>query len=63
MNLYSQVNGQVVAVHYIEGQVVHRGEPLIDIDPRPYEAQLKQSQGSLNATRALEAGANRSRPL
>jgi len=25
VNLYSQVNGQVVAVHYVEGQIVHRG--------------------------------------
>jgi membrane fusion protein, multidrug efflux system len=25
VNLYSQVNGQVIAVHYVEGQIVHRG--------------------------------------
>ena len=48
VNLYSQVNGQVVAVHYVEGQIVHRGDPLIDIDPRPYEAQLQQDQDSSN---------------
>jgi multidrug efflux system membrane fusion protein len=57
VNLYSQINGQVVAVHYVEGQMVHRGEPLIDIDPRPYEAQLKQAQGTLQRDRGLLAQA------
>jgi membrane fusion protein, multidrug efflux system len=53
VNLYSQVNGEVVAVHYVEGQIVHRGDPLIDIDPRPYEAQLQQYQGQLERDQAL----------
>jgi len=53
VNLYSQVNGQVVAVHYVEGQIVHRGDPLIGIDPRPYEAQLQQDQGQLERDQAL----------
>jgi multidrug efflux system membrane fusion protein len=47
VNLYSQVTGQVDAVHYSEGQIVHKGDSLIDIDPRPYEAQLEEAQGSL----------------
>jgi multidrug efflux system membrane fusion protein len=53
VNLYSQVNGQVVAVHYVEGQTVDRGDPLVDIDPRPYEAQLQQYQGQLERDQAL----------
>jgi len=53
VNVYSQVNGQVVAVHYTEGQIVNRGDPLIDIDPRPYEAQLEQYQGALERDQAL----------
>jgi multidrug efflux system membrane fusion protein len=53
VNLYSQVNGQVTAVHYVEGQMVHRGDPLVDIDPRPYEAQLQQYQGQLERDQAL----------
>ncbi len=57
VNLYSQVNGRVVAVHYTEGQMVHRGDPLIDIDPRPYEAQLKQALGTLQHDRGLLAQA------
>jgi len=43
----SQVTGQVTAVHYTEGQIVQKGDPLIDIDPRPFEAQLAQAQGTL----------------
>jgi multidrug efflux system membrane fusion protein len=57
VNLYSQVNGRVMAVHYKEGQMVHRGDALIDIDPRPYEAQLKQAQGTLQHDRGLLAQA------
>ena len=41
VNIYSQVSGRVLAVHYREGQIVHRGDPLLDIDPRPYQAQLR----------------------
>jgi multidrug efflux system membrane fusion protein len=37
----------VSQVHYQEGQLVHKGQALIDIDPRPYEAQLLQAQGAL----------------
>ena len=48
VNLYSQVNGQVVAVHYIEGQIVHRGDPLIDIDPEPMRPSCSSIRDSLN---------------
>jgi membrane fusion protein, multidrug efflux system len=46
-SITSQVNGQIVAVHYTEGQQVAKGDPLIDIDPRPYRALLLQAQGTL----------------
>jgi multidrug efflux system membrane fusion protein len=57
VNLYSQISGRVMAVHYVEGQMVHRGDPLIDVDPRPYEAQLKQAQGTLQHDRGVLAQA------
>jgi multidrug efflux system membrane fusion protein len=47
VNVTSQVNGVVIAVHYAEGQMVRKGEPLVDIDPRPYEAQVLQAEGTL----------------
>ena len=43
----SQVTGQVMSVSYKEGQLVERGTPLVDIDPRPFEATLLQAQGVL----------------
>jgi multidrug efflux system membrane fusion protein len=57
VNLYSQVSGRVMAVHYVEGQMVHRGDLLIDVDPRPYEAQLKEAQGTLQRDRGVLAQA------
>jgi len=53
INVFSQVSGQVLAVHYHEGQIVHRGDPLIDIDPRPYQAQLQQAEGLLDHDRGV----------
>jgi multidrug efflux system membrane fusion protein len=44
----SQVTGVIEAVHYTEGQIVHKGDPLVDIDPRPYEANVTQAQGTLD---------------
>jgi membrane fusion protein, multidrug efflux system len=47
VSISPQVNGPIVAVHYKEGQVVSKGDPLVDIDPRPYQANLLQAQGAL----------------
>jgi multidrug efflux system membrane fusion protein len=47
VSIYTQVDGVVVAVHYTEGQLVNKGDPLIDIDSRPYRATLLQAQGAL----------------
>jgi membrane fusion protein, multidrug efflux system len=46
-SITSQVTGLIVAVHYQEGQLVQKGDPLVDIDPRPYSAMLLQAQGAL----------------
>ena len=46
-SITSEVNGQVVAVHFKEGQTVRKGDPLIDIDARPYRATLLQAEGVL----------------
>jgi multidrug efflux system membrane fusion protein len=46
-SITSQVTGLVIQVHYKEGQLVHKGEPLVEIDPRPFEATLLQAQGAL----------------
>jgi membrane fusion protein, multidrug efflux system len=46
-SITSEVTGLVSQVHYREGQLVRKGDPLIDIDARPFEAQLMQAEGTL----------------
>jgi membrane fusion protein, multidrug efflux system len=46
-SIFSQVTGVVVSVNYQEGQIVKKGDPLVDIDDRQYQAQLVQAQGAL----------------
>jgi membrane fusion protein, multidrug efflux system len=46
-SITSQVTGLVVAVHFQEGQSVEKGDPLLEIDSRPYRATLLQAQGTL----------------
>jgi multidrug efflux system membrane fusion protein len=46
-SITSEVTGMVSQVHYQEGQLIRKGDPLIDIDARPYEAQLMQAEGAL----------------
>jgi multidrug efflux system membrane fusion protein len=43
----SRVQGEIMEVHYKEGQMVHKGDPLLEIDPRPYQAALTQVEGQL----------------
>jgi multidrug efflux system membrane fusion protein len=53
VSITSQVNGVVVAVHFTEGQRVKKGDPLMEIDPRPYQATLLQAQGTLQKDQGL----------
>jgi multidrug efflux system membrane fusion protein len=56
-SITSQVTGPVVAVHFKEGQLVRKGDPLVDIDSRPYRATLLQAQGVLERDQNLLAQA------
>lgn len=53
----SRVSGQIVNIYYREGQMVHKGDPLIDIDPRPYQASVTQMEGQLAKDKAVLAEA------
>lgn len=43
----SRVQGEIVKVNYREGQMVRKGDSLLEIDPRPYEAAVTQMEGQL----------------
>ncbi|MGI9213413.1 MAG: MdtA/MuxA family multidrug efflux RND transporter periplasmic adaptor subunit [Methylococcaceae bacterium] len=49
----SRVEGELLRVSYTEGQRVHKGDLLAEIDPRPYSAQLMQNEGQLARDQAL----------
>jgi multidrug efflux system membrane fusion protein len=49
----SRVQGEITQVYYREGQMVQKGDPLIEIDPRPYQALVTQVQGQLAHDQAV----------
>ena len=51
----TRVDGQLMAVAYKEGEMVHKGEPLVEIDPRPFQVQLEQAEGQLSKDQAALA--------
>lgn len=55
--IYNQVSGVITAVHYREGQMVRKGAPLVDIDPRQYQANVDTAAGNLERDMNLLAQA------
>jgi membrane fusion protein, multidrug efflux system len=53
----AQASGVITKVDYREGQFVHKGDALIEIDPRPYQATLLQAQGTLERDQNILAQA------
>ena len=64
-NINAQVQGYIVARDYTEGSIVKKGDPLFQIDPRPYEAALAQAKGTLAKDKAnqVKADADEKRAL
>jgi multidrug efflux system membrane fusion protein len=52
VSLTARVAGQIAKVEYQEGQLVHAGDPLVEIDPAPFEAAVTQAEGQLDRDQA-----------
>jgi multidrug efflux system membrane fusion protein len=63
----SQIQGQIVSINFTEGQAVHTGDLLAQIDPRPYQAQIDQMTATRDRDQAqlvnAQANLDRYTPL
>jgi multidrug efflux system membrane fusion protein len=63
----SQITGQLIKIAFTQGQTVHKGDLLGEIDPRPYQAQLDQATANRDRDQAqlvnAQANLNRYTPL
>ena len=59
----TRVSGHVVKVYVDENQVVKRGDPIVDIDPRDFEVAVENAQAALDSARAAAAAAHVNVPI
>jgi multidrug efflux system membrane fusion protein len=63
----AQIQGQIISINFTEGQHVHAGDLLAQIDPRPYQAQIEQFTANRDRDEAqlenAQANLNRYTPL
>ena len=53
VELRAQVGGTLASINFADGQIVHKGDLLFTIDPRPYEVRLQQAVAQLQTTRRV----------
>lgn len=54
VSIQPQVSGRIIKIHFVDGANVRRGDMLFTIDPRPFEANVKQAQANLTKDTALK---------
>ncbi|MCD1126265.1 MdtA/MuxA family multidrug efflux RND transporter periplasmic adaptor subunit [Jinshanibacter sp. LJY008] len=59
VTIRNRVDGQIMVIHFTEGQEVKAGDLLVEIDPRPYQVQLTQAEGQLLNMQATLSNARR----
>ena len=52
VSVRSRVDGQIMETAFTEGQTVAKGDPLFNIDPRPFQARLREAEANLARDRA-----------
>jgi membrane fusion protein, multidrug efflux system len=61
VTIHPQINGPLNKINFTEGQMVKRGDLLVQIDPRPYQAAVDQADGQLKRDQASLANAKTDR--
>jgi len=59
VEIRAQVSGYLTEIHFTDGQIVHKGDLLFVIDPRPYQIQLEQAEASVLTAKAQLILANK----
>jgi multidrug efflux pump subunit AcrA (membrane-fusion protein) len=54
-----RVSGQIVALHFHDGDIVRKGQPLFTIDQRPFLAALAEARANAASARSAAAGTGR----
>jgi multidrug efflux system membrane fusion protein len=65
VSIQSQVSGRIINIHFTDGANVRRGDLLFTIDPRPFDANIKQAEATLSKDKAVkkQAEANLARDM
>ena len=65
VSVQPQVSGRILKIHFTDGANVRKGDLLFTIDPRPFEANLKQAQANYSKDEALkrQAEANQAKEI
>ena len=53
VTIHSRVDGELTKVYFKEGELVKQGDPLVEIDPRPFQVMVTQAEGQLAKDQAL----------
>src|SRR6201996_8137928 len=67
VDVHAQVTGTIQQIGFVEGQTVHKGDLIAQLDPRPYQAALQQADANLGRDEAhltnAQVNLNRYTPL